>query len=720
MAIDNVQLWFAKDERDNITIIDEVDKENDSKYKCPICGSSVIPRQGDINSWCFAHLDKSKCTSETQVHWWIKNKLIEKGTNFTIKSDVEKEYICEEIIVEKTYDVNGKNYTPDLTVITNTGETIYFEMEYSNKKKADDYMNVWIDLNNIVVEVNTKDLIKLAGNKLPTFKALFFNGHCREVKKGNSYYNTIGIHSEKILKDGCTEETRMRIKKLNWLWNDILSYHDNKKDISDIAVLIENIDIIEDRRIVVDILRKPKCSDILKRYVEYKTSDNKKQINLYIEMFKNIGAELKYGLEVPSKIYERIYNVLYIDCVELDDKYLYINSNSVPNADDYTKLINKIQKVYKNRIKYNRIKNITEDINKKYRYEEVCKDIVTIKSPYIKVNEYLGETYKLDTLPCVKIELLNYEYHKYIELLEEYTLNSKTDEEILDYICQEIENKDIRVPYDLDFVAELDKVTRDINNQFNIEEKNFKWCVHSNLIINEYNLELGLYCHNKYEIGCNIKLVENKLFLNNILIKENISTNENILEVKNIIIENFEDAIKSKKPILNDVGISLNSLMNKYNISNHVYLKYEFLSPTKLKMILNSYEDTYRLDIENNCLYKHGIQICSFYNKSLEEITQIIDYLLKPCFYIETIEICKDEIKNLLYDLNYRFLKVNGNWRVGKYEKNNNTIVALTNKDNIIENEFIIKTKNIDFIQLKNNILNQFSDYIRSTKYKMQ
>jgi len=47
----------------------------------------------------------------------------------------KRKYICEEVLTEQTYYVGNKIYRPDVTILTKCGNTIYFEMEYSNKKK---------------------------------------------------------------------------------------------------------------------------------------------------------------------------------------------------------------------------------------------------------------------------------------------------------------------------------------------------------------------------------------------------------------------------------------------------------------------------------------------------------------------------------------------------------------------------------------------------------
>jgi hypothetical protein len=47
-------------------------------------------------------------------------------------------------------------------------------MAFTNKKKVKDYLDIWLELKNIVVEVDIKQL--MLKDSIPTFKALFYNG----------------------------------------------------------------------------------------------------------------------------------------------------------------------------------------------------------------------------------------------------------------------------------------------------------------------------------------------------------------------------------------------------------------------------------------------------------------------------------------------------------------------------------------------------------------
>ncbi len=138
MSYNNVSLWFARDVNKNVITISEVNKNNRSEsFSCPICGSELRPKA--INSKRiaphFAHVDSSKCTSETMIHWWFKHKFLEPGDKFIVISDKKREYICKKILVEESHKTCEGEYRPDITITTIDGKTIYFEFNYSNSKK---------------------------------------------------------------------------------------------------------------------------------------------------------------------------------------------------------------------------------------------------------------------------------------------------------------------------------------------------------------------------------------------------------------------------------------------------------------------------------------------------------------------------------------------------------------------------------------------------------
>ena len=165
----NINLWFARDIHTD-EIVSILDAKQDNKYCCPICNSEAIPKALESKKVTphFAHIDRSKCTGEQMLHWWYKNRFIEAGDTFTIKTDEEIQFTCESFEVEKEYKLSNGTYKPDLVVYTECGNEIVFEMANTNKKKVEDYIDQWIELGKIIVEVDIKSLV----NDDKTFKSV--------------------------------------------------------------------------------------------------------------------------------------------------------------------------------------------------------------------------------------------------------------------------------------------------------------------------------------------------------------------------------------------------------------------------------------------------------------------------------------------------------------------------------------------------------------------
>ena len=86
MGFENVNLWFAKDKNNEITMIKDIIEENKhDKYTCPICGGLVRANTGTIKSWYFSHINADDCSSETIVHWFVKHELLKVGKKFKVK-----------------------------------------------------------------------------------------------------------------------------------------------------------------------------------------------------------------------------------------------------------------------------------------------------------------------------------------------------------------------------------------------------------------------------------------------------------------------------------------------------------------------------------------------------------------------------------------------------------------------------------------------------------
>lgn len=361
---ENINLWVARNNDGELITIDEINEINKKdQYFCPICNSEVITRLGDIKSHHFAHVDKSKCDNEAMVHFWVKNKLIEKGDVFKIRLDKEvKEFKCKDVIVEQNYDTEFGVYNPDITIITEDNEIIYFEVANTNKKKLEEYLDRWIELGNIVVEVDSSNLIN--GKSIKEFKALYYKGKCFNInKESNDYYEFVGNLKIKA-KNG--EVDKSKVEQLNWLWRDIVKYKNNELDIETLANEIYAIEDEEMRNIIVSLLKKSSCNSVLNDYVKYY-----KQL-VREEFMKQCDNAYNVYTKQLNKIYDRIYIGCY---ASIYSKGIEIY-RGVVNYDDIN-----LDSILMNNI--NHVKNIVNDyiLDNNYEYNTFVKgDILIIRN----------------------------------------------------------------------------------------------------------------------------------------------------------------------------------------------------------------------------------------------------------------------------------------------------------------------------------------------------
>lgn len=50
-----------------------LDAEKGQEYYCPVCGNQVIPRQGEVNSWHFAHVTSCVDDWKYDMSEWHRN-----------------------------------------------------------------------------------------------------------------------------------------------------------------------------------------------------------------------------------------------------------------------------------------------------------------------------------------------------------------------------------------------------------------------------------------------------------------------------------------------------------------------------------------------------------------------------------------------------------------------------------------------------------------------
>lgn len=613
MDYSNVQLWFAKrKEDDKIVVINEVDRENKDTYNCPLCGTEVIPRMGEKQSWCFAHLDKSKCNSESMIHWWFKNKFLIVGDKFIVESDVSKEYVVKEVFIEKVYDIEGKTYKPDISILTETNDVIFFEMNYHNKKKIEDYIDIWIKLNNTVVEINLKTLINSNINDYKIFKALYCDGECFNIKnKDREYYDTIGKYKEQLIWNEEYHDKKEEIEKLNWFWNDIQKYKLGKKTVEEVITVAQAIKSEDIREIIVSILKRSNCNQIIKEYMSYLQINFNKE---YEELIKKVNKQyLECNVAIPHKIYDRLYKgieiyILYKDYFIYEDNYM-VNKNTF-NIDDLIDKINKkeeyIKTFEKRKIIFNKFKNYKLPIN----YLNMCDNIEICNIP--NINYYYSYFYSQDRLYLNNFK--NAQYGEYITVMD-----CESEEKIEKYISQKLGSIDDY--FNEEQVMEMNSFVKLIKDNFTTKYID----VFAKIDKNIFNIEF--YIH--YSEGDLYKTI----FLINIS-KENYHINE----------ESF-DKIKN-------IFTKVNKEIDIYKYLKKINIKYKKYTEKKWNININIKDSIYNNSI---CELTNTIKIKNINDEYFSYCSKvIIDYLNDKINLAKFKEYFANEISNQIRNYIYK------------------------------------------------------------------
>ncbi|WP_152425461.1 hypothetical protein [Bacillus subtilis] len=238
---------------------------------------------------------------------------IEPGDKFYIKTDDVIEYVCKEIKIEPVYKLSNGKYNPDISIKTECNQEIIIEMQYSNKKNVEDYIDYWLELNKTIVEVDIKRLKH--NDEVYTLAPLFHDGKCRYTKKNDLYHKTIGQYKEEIFKTVNLNEYKMRIEKLDWFWQDVFRYKKDEISIEEMVLLIDSFDE-QDKEIIESILDKKSCNGLRTDYLQFK---NEQRIKDEIHKFKvtfnkdNNDFSMKYKTLENSHIEFTVSSVEKLD-----------------------------------------------------------------------------------------------------------------------------------------------------------------------------------------------------------------------------------------------------------------------------------------------------------------------------------------------------------------------------------------------------------------------
>lgn len=319
------QLIVAYDGNDEFANLIHVKKANgDNDYYCPCCGGIVKPRALDSNKEQSHYYHKTgKCTKESQLHFFCKNWLFEKGSKFCIENEL---FEVSSIEIEQLHYTPFGDYRPDITVYTASGKIIYFEIFFTNRKTGDDYFCKWDYLGNDVVEVNIKEyMFKTDITTIPSFTYLYHDGVCysKPYIKRDLYATTIARIKKELTRQKVLNY-KARIEQLDWFWQEIRN--NSKESILDVVSKMEYDDMVS----CYEIMKKKQCVSYLKDDILNIINEKVVSIvreNLGLPKDKNVFFDLRHvrgrtyevGIRLDLKTEHIVYNRLFASC----DNYWY-------------------------------------------------------------------------------------------------------------------------------------------------------------------------------------------------------------------------------------------------------------------------------------------------------------------------------------------------------------------------------------------------------------
>lgn len=427
------QLIVAYDGDDEFANLIHVQKANkDNNYLCPCCGGIVKPRALDSTKEQshYYHVT-GKCTKESQLHFFCKNWLFEKGSQFYIEDDL---FTVQSIEVEKQYNTDFGKYIPDVTVHTTSGKDIYFEMFFSNRKTSDDYFCKWSNLGNDVVEVNIKEyMIKTDESVIPRFKYLYHDGICysESYVKRDMYADTIAKMKRKLTRQEVLNY-KIRIAQLDWFWQKIIE-NESKEDILKAVSKMQYDDMV----LCYSIIKRKRCvsylKDEVKNIINQKAiSEAREKINLpydenvYFDLEHIQGRTYKTGVRINLKTDHITYSELFNFSESCFPKIVF--KKNLLNIDEFTFLedddVNKFKKMRKVFDKCMDIKN------QMLEYENELADLES-DSYKIKMN---NDLYTVLLLSDCKNEILFQDKHICIGI---QNLSQAIQDELYKRECEE-------------------------------------------------------------------------------------------------------------------------------------------------------------------------------------------------------------------------------------------------------------------------------------------
>ena len=495
------QLIVAYDGNDEFANLIHVTKANkDINYICPCCGGIVKPRAlNSLKEQSHYYHITGKCTKESQLHFFCKNWLFDKGSKFYINNDL---YEVDTIEVEKPYNTPFGKYVPDVTVHTTTGKDIYFEMFFTNRKTGDDYFCKWDYLGNDVIEVNIKEyMFKTDKYSIPSFSYLYHDGVCysKPYIKRDLYANTIAVIKRELTRQKVLNY-KARIEQLDWFWQEIRN-NKPKEELLETLSQMEYDDMVS----CYEIIKRKQCvlylkNDVLDLINRKVISDIRNSLdlphdeNIYFDLDRVRGRTYKAGIRLNIKTEHISHDKLYSP-----SNYLC----SFGNYKGFPKIV-----FNKNILSVDQIQFNEKDIGElKELYDEVVLLKDTIISYEAKIVNFEKDQYKIRVNNDTVTVLIKSPENNYEVLIDNHRLNDYSIDALKSIIENEIVNRNNQVF--LDQLFQSNEYISFVNETKKYDQINIEIMIHKYSKNYKNGIRFTMYIANRMvydnELSCNFR-----------------------------------------------------------------------------------------------------------------------------------------------------------------------------------------------------------------------
>ncbi len=238
------------------------DAKENINYYCPCCKGLIKPMayKKDIAYQVQPHFyhETGGCSDEIYIHYICKNWLFEKGCKFIVNNI---QYEVKAIEIEKTLYTSFGDYRPDIIVTTTIDKVFYFEIKITNRK-TELYAPKWDELENDVVEVDTRYFINQKyKNDIPEFNIIYSNGECFIKSYSRTDYEDTIAKRKLEWKRQDKLNYKIQWERLDWFWIDLQEYVNKREKTENVLKSFDKLEY-NDKLWCYYTIKKKSCIDL--------------------------------------------------------------------------------------------------------------------------------------------------------------------------------------------------------------------------------------------------------------------------------------------------------------------------------------------------------------------------------------------------------------------------------------------------------------------------